>query len=264
MAFDAGLIIGNPVYLATLGLAMCGWIIFMAGLAAAKVEGVYWFFVVYMLFLILAVTAAIGTNSIRQYRFALLAYMTAAFVFLVGTVDGALRTNALLGIIRISPALQAASAGGLFLLMVLCVWMIIFGSEDDSAVITTIKSFGIEKSLYQNNTGLPPQHLQQQQQQPQQPQQLQQQQNVPRGPGVMSSQPNTQENLSTVVVSPNADYPYRAQALYEYQANPDDQNELSFAKGEILDIADNKGKWWQARKADGSIGIAPSNYLQLI
>lgn len=37
-------------------------------------------------------------------------------------------------------------------------------------------------------------------------------------------------------------------------ANPDDPNEISFAKGEILDIVDKQGKWWQAKKADGTSG----------
>jgi SHO1 osmosensor len=75
-------------------------------------------------------------------------------------------------------------------------------------------------------------------------------------------------------------YPYKAKALYAcaYEpycnsilvltralatdtASPDDPNEISFSKGEILDIIDKNGKWWQARKEDGTLG---STYCRLL
>ncbi|KAJ7688881.1 hypothetical protein B0H17DRAFT_1202743 [Mycena rosella] len=62
----------------------------------------------------------------------------------------------------------------------------------------------------------------------------------------------------------DAEAPLRAKALHAYHGSPEDPNELSFAKGEILEIDDQEGKWWQAKKADGTLGIVPSNYLVVI
>ncbi len=65
---------------------------------------------------------------------------------------------------------------------------------------------------------------------------------------------------------------YRAKALYNCEcatpsywssshapmtadtASPDDPNEITFSKNEILEILDKNGKWWQARKQDGTVG----------
>jgi len=35
--------------------------------------------------------------------------------------------------------------------------------------------------------------------------------------------------------------------------SPDDPNEISFSKDENLHIIDENGKWWQARKVDGTV-----------
>ncbi|KAI9220600.1 hypothetical protein BC828DRAFT_438805 [Blastocladiella britannica] len=98
--------------------------------------------------------------------------------------------------------------------------------------------------------------VQHQAQVPYPPQQLQQQ-------SLSVAADDAQSAVSTGSQPPQ--YTYRAKALYAYTADAADPQEVSFAAEEVLEVANPHGnRWWQVRKANGTAGIAPSNYLQLL
>ncbi|KAJ7503836.1 hypothetical protein B0H11DRAFT_1625530, partial [Mycena galericulata] len=50
--------------------------------------------------------------------------------------------------------------------------------------------------------------------------------------------------------------------LFLVCASPDDPDEISFSRGEVLDIIDKQGRWWLIQNAEGLVGSAsvPSRF----
>lgn len=59
-------------------------------------------------------------------------------------------------------------------------------------------------------------------------------------------------------------YPILVRGLYDYNASPEDVNELSFKKGDVFRVKNTNGNWWQGKNKNGDIGMCPSNYLEIV
>lgn len=294
-------ILGDPFALATISIAMLAWFIAFVGSVIATAErtssefpNYSWFAIAFMLCCIIGVFVVIASDTIQTYHVAIVGYLACGLVLTSSSVNSLIYSS--------NGAREATAAGHILLSMVNIVWIFYFGSTPSAAPRAYLDSFALHKDHrvssgvrgMSNSYGggrpdtsvssnVPPQMYSSAQLGG-----FETSSPVAGYPGGLggaadrnSSQPRfgnsapvQGSNLATSgplgneptpgeVVAPT-EYPYRAKAIYSYEANPDDANEISFSKHEILEVSDVSGRWWQAKKENGETGIAPSNYLILL
>ncbi|PHH69542.1 hypothetical protein CDD82_7692 [Ophiocordyceps australis] len=287
-----GNILGDPFALATLSIGMLAWSIAFVACIFSQIQATKaepfptfaWWAVVYSLFTIIGIFIVVASDSVHTYHVAVTGYLAGGMVLVTSSVNSLVYSK--------SGAREAAAAGFILLSMVVIVWIFYFGSTPSSTPRAFLDSFALAKdSGGRNNhpmngygTGRPETSNSVQPPQMYTSAQLNgfensspvtvpatSQVNGPRASAAMPTtfggnpiqQPQQIKSNDTEVVPPT-EYPYRAKAIYSYEANPEDANEISFTKHEILEVSDVSGRWWQARREDGKAGIAPSNYLILL
>ncbi|KAJ2548720.1 Transmembrane osmosensor [Coemansia sp. RSA 1836] len=246
-------VVSNPIFGGTLVLMFAGIIV---SLACAATQPLYiaattWFMIVYLLLLAISLVWAVAHGSLHRYRMALLTMIGVGLSLNVGHIGYYI--NASIG------TLQAMSAGLIFAEIMLFFWVLVLGSGPGT-YLAELTGTGNETRSGGYNGGGGVEHS------------MSRISNYRHtvnsntnsgGRGSIADYYTSELNQSTVS-GKGADATsivYKARALYPYDANPDDPNEVSIAKEEIMLVIDDSGKWWQVKKEDGSVGIAPSNYL---
>ncbi|KAI2632930.1 hypothetical protein GGS21DRAFT_147750 [Xylaria nigripes] len=276
-------VVGDPFALATISIAALSWIVCFISCIVAQVNSdprevdqmfpkFVWWSVVFMLLLIPAVFIVVASDAIQTYHVALVGYMSTGLVLTTTSVNSLLNFS--------DGARQAAGVGFIFLSIVNVIWIFYFGSAPSGVARAYIDSFALQKESTMGrrtmNTygGRPETSTSVQPPQMYTSAQLNGFENPspiggpnghgPRNPSPSYATPGIKVQQAEPEISAPSEYPYRAKAIYSYEANPEDANEISFSKHEILEVSDVSGRWWQARKENGETGIAPSNYLILL
>lgn len=277
--FDLGNIVGDTFALITVSIASLGWIIaFVASIVGdvqAKYANIAWWGAVYALICIVGTTFVLGSGTSNTYGVAVVGYLAAGLGFTATSINNTIYSG--------NSAMQAAGAGFILVAIIEATWIFYFGSTPQAPHRQFIdNTSGMHKEQYRHSQPMSsnfptrPETAISGSQPPQMYTSAQLNGLETSSPvsGYHAGDPNRLATPSNAggnnttgndnEVSAPTEYPYRAKAIYSYEANPDDANEISFSKHEILEVSDVSGRWWQAKKSNGDTGIAPSNYLILL
>lgn len=297
--FQLGLIMGDPFALSTISIGIIGWIIALGGSigASSEFKNFGWWGLAFEFFVILCVFLVVATDSVEPYRQCLLAFLGVATVYVTNSTNNVVYNGTpsssasgaghiLLSIINFLWMIYFGTTheAGIHS------WVDSFAADkghsynNDQFAMRRSNPFSLHDQ--RQSLGAPGRPVSAYSARnagadfpggSAQPNynslQLGGFENSSNSEGAVRAQAengdfaNTQSpafNNGTDSLFVPTEYPYRARAVYAYQANPEDANEISFDKGEILDVSDISGRWWQARRDNGEIGICPSNYVELL
>ncbi|KAI8095141.1 hypothetical protein BDF21DRAFT_405275 [Thamnidium elegans] len=248
----------NPIVLVSVIMSLGGWFIaFIGACILGGSAGGLWWTVFYELFFLGGLFFTIFKQIFHQYQIMFALLLGISISMLTGSIDGLMAWH--------TGGAQAAGAGAVILIVMQFFWVILYGSTEDSAVYQFVYS-GIVSPVSQNGVG----NIHGS------PKESKLALSSPEASSHYSHHQASVASINTPIShnnSPPTPAPHQvplqvphvqkimATALHPYQANPDDPNELSFVKEEVLEILNKSGNWWQAKKLDGTIGIVPSNYF---
>lgn len=259
---DLDNIIGSPFFLTTVSIAAGGWVIaFISSIAANVKDSNFshfaWWAIIYQLIVVLGVTIAIAYNSTDCYRLALCAFLASALSFTTSTANALIYSSV--------GAQQAAAAGHIFLSIVNVTWIFYFGSTSDASPHAWIDSYSLNKgpavpggprpmsnahSLYpagRYGSPYPKTVIDNNLQSPTSVSNMSNSPAATNGTTDMINQHLSRDTMNTIATA-DLEFNYRAKAIYSYEANVEDPNEISFAKGETLEVAgkltsDSGSRW---------------------
>ncbi|ODV68459.1 hypothetical protein HYPBUDRAFT_104835 [Hyphopichia burtonii NRRL Y-1933] len=290
MSFSISNFLSDPFAITTVSFGLISAIIAIAGAGAANQSDFphfSWWGIVYQIVVIIIILLLYLCNTIELYKFTLVGLISIAFIYNTNSINWLIYTTNDSGFL-------CCAAGCILLSIVNLIWILYFGGHPESPTNQFIDSFSLKSHNHghlNSNHNLDddnyvnvnpvtlPHHSSSSNLQVGSPQfqdnnlrqsQLTTNNRSTNTPYMSSSQLNGLENFSSSDVrdlnnsNPPNSFRYKAKALYSYDANPEDINEISFFKDEILEVEDIEGKWWQARRSNGQVGICPSNYVKLL
>lgn len=288
MAFKLSNLFGDPFAIATTLFGVISWIVAIAGAGASTQRDFprfTWWGIAYEIVLILVILVLYVTNTIELYKFTLVGFLSVAFLYTSNSVNQLIYNSN-------SSANLCCAAGCILLSMLNFLWILYFGGHPESPTNQFIDSFSLRDTGFTGH--MPAQEYKEDEfavprstsQALQRKDSRHSQITTGKLNYMLSSQLHGLENFLTPNIQdsaresgrdspknnvynfthgvPSTTFRYKAKALYSYEANPDDANEISFTKDEIMEVDDIDGKWWQARRANGQVGICPSNYVKLL